>query len=81
MTPVLMETGVGAVPSPEAGRLSHASDLSLDAVLFTQFVRGLKGKLGTRPGHPLITYSHFYSLIYGKNRQMRQIRSLCDPKM
>ena len=57
MTPVLMETGVGAVPSPAAGRRAHASDLSLDAVLFTQFVRGLKGKLGTRPGHPLITYS------------------------
>ena len=42
--------------------VSTPHDLSLDNVLFTQFVRLLKGKLEKRSGHLLITYSLFLLL-------------------
>ena len=43
-------------------RLSAPHDLPLDALLFKQFVKLLKGKLGKRSGYLLIIHSSFLLL-------------------
>ena len=60
--------------------LSTPYDLSLDAILSTQFERLLKGKLGKRSGQLFITYSSFLLLLSTESIS-RLGKISCDQKI